>query len=173
LGVTDLNPGTPRYTPPSPIQPHHRLDRFECGKAPLDDRLRNYGLENEGKASRTFVVENNARDVVAYYTLATGSITRAEVPRKLRQNLSNPVPVMVLGRLAVDRHHAGQRIGSGLLRDAMRRTLRVSIDAGVRALIVHAIDDEAINFYTKYGFQVFPPEDRTLFLPIETLRAAL
>ena len=80
---------------------------------------------------------------------------------------------MVLGRLAVDRRCQGLKFGIALLREAMLRTLRVSEQAGVRALIVHAIDDEAMAFYTRYGFQVFPPETPTLLLPIETMAAAL
>jgi predicted N-acetyltransferase YhbS len=172
LGVVDLNPKRP-YSPPTPIDPTHRIDAFECGKAPLDDWLRAHALENEGRASRTFVVLDQANRVAAYYTLATGSVTRTEIPKPIRQGLPNPVPVMVLGRLAVDRRHAGKRLGEALLKEAMMRTLRLSMEAGVRALIVHAIDDEAVTFYTRYQFQVFPPETRTLLLPIETIRGAL
>ena len=80
---------------------------------------------------------------------------------------------MVLGRLAVDRRHAGKGLGPALLREAMTRTLKVSNNAGVRALIVHAIDDDAVGFYAKYGFQLFPPETRTMFLPIESIAAAV
>lgn len=173
MGVIELDAGRPRYKPPEPITSDHRVDGFESGKAPLDDWLRAHAVENEGRASRTFVVTDAGRDVQGYYTLATGSVTRQEVPRKLRQNLPNPVPVMVLGRLAIDRQHQGKGLGPALLKDAMSRTLRVSLEAGVRALIVHAIDDDAVTFYAKYGFQVFPPETQTLFLPIETLHAAL
>ena len=91
----------------------------------------------------------------------------------MRHGLPNPTPVMVLGRLAVDRAHSGRGIASALLKEAMIRTLRVSHEAGIRALVVHAIDDEAITVYTKYGFQIFPPETRTLLLPIETIGLAV
>ncbi len=110
--------------------------------------------------------------VLAYYTLALGSVIRAEVPRKQRHGLPNPVPVMVLGRLAVDRRHGRRGIGPHMLKEAIRRTLLVEREAGALALIVHAIDDEAVGFYAKYGFQVFPAGTRTMFLPIETIRAA-
>lgn len=130
-------------------------------------------MANEGKSSRTFVVCDDGNTVLAYYTLATGSVARTEMPRRIRHDLPNPVPIMVLGRLAVDNRCRGLKLGSALLREAMLRTLRVSEQAGVRALVVHAIDDEAVTFYKRYAFQIFPPETRTLLLPVETIAAAL
>jgi GNAT superfamily N-acetyltransferase len=162
-----------RLRQPEPLAPHHRLDGFACGKPPLDQWLRAHALANEGKASRTFVVCDDARNVMAYYTLATGSVARTQLPRRIRHDVPNPVPVMVLGRLAVDRRCQGLQLGAALLREAMLRTLRVSAQAGVRALLVHAIDDQALAFYTRYGFQAFPQETRTLLLPIETIAAAI
>jgi GNAT superfamily N-acetyltransferase len=161
------------YTAPNPISSAHNLENFDCGKSALNDWLRTHALENEGKASRTFVVADGDGAVVGYYCLATGSVARAEVPRRIRHGLPNPTPVMVLGRLAVDRHHASRGIASMLLKEAMIRTLRVAREAGIRALVVHAIDDEAVTFYTKYGFQIFPPETRTLLLPVETIELAI
>jgi len=172
VGVVPLKDKKP-YSAPEPIKETHRLENFDCGKGGLNDWLRTHALGNEGKASRTYVVRDQSEIVVAYYTLATGSTTRTEVPKKLRHGLPNPVPVMILGRLAVDHRHSGQGLGPALLKEAMKRTLTVAREAGVRALIVHAIDDEAVTFYTKYGFQLFPPEQRTLFLPVETLESAL
>lgn len=178
MGVVEqLGTFRPPYSAPTPITADHRLDGFACGKSPLDDWLRAHALDNEGKASRTYVVTaqtgEDAGNVVGYYTLANGSVVREEVPKKIRQGLPNPVPVMVLGRLAVDRSHGGKGIGPGLLREAMQRTAQASQIAGVRALIVHAIDDDAVGFYAKYGFQLFPAGTRTMFLPIETLRQAI
>lgn len=167
----------PAYSAPVAITSDHRLEAFSSGKQPLDDWLKARANDNEGKASRTYVVEAangpDSGNVVGYYTLATGSVVRDDVPRKIRQNLPNPVPVMVLGRLAVDERHTGKHLGSGMLKEAMVRTLEASRIAGVRALIVHAIDDEAVTFYAKWGFQVFPMGSRTMFLPIETLAASL
>ena len=178
MGIAgQLGAPKPLYATPTPITADHRLDGFDCGKPPLDAWLKTHALDNEGKASRTYVVEaatgEGAGTVVAYYTLAAGSVTREEVPKKLRHGLPNPVPVMVLGRLAVDKHHTGKGLGPALLREALQRTAEASRIAGIRALIVHAIDDDAVTFYTKFGFQIFPAGTRTLFLPIETLRQSI
>ena len=111
--------------------------------------------------------------VVAYYALATGSLQRASLQSSMRHGLPDPVPVLVLGRLAVAKHLQGVGLGSGLLRDAMRRCVEISQAAGVRMLIVHAIDDRAAGFYRQYGFKPLPGEALTLFLPIETMVGAL
>lgn len=177
MGVAGAGADTPPYSSPAPITDSHKLDQFDCGKSSLDEWRRARALENEDKASRTYVVTaetgEEAGQVVAYYALAYGSIVRTEIPKKIRQGLPNPVPVMVLGRLAVDVRHSGKGIGPFLLREAMQRTAQASEIAGLRALVVHAIDDDAVRFYAKYGFQVFPAGTRTMFLPIETLRKAV
>jgi len=172
LGVVSLTQ-RPQFRAPEPLTLEHRLDGFDCGKQPLDDWLKVHAQSNEGKASRTFVAAGDDMNVQAFYTLAAGSVTLKEVPRKFRQGLPNPVPVMILGRLAVDRRFAGRGIGPAMLKEAMTRTLKVSREAGVLALIVHAIDDDAVTFYAKYNFQIFPPETRTLFLPVKTIAAAV
>jgi GNAT superfamily N-acetyltransferase len=150
---------------------------FDCGKQPLNDFLRKRALGNEGKASRTYVVTavsgEFAGEVVAYYTLAAGAVRLEESPKKLSRNMPNPLPVMVLGRLAVDTRFEGRGIGKAMLREAMQRVLRASQGIGARALVVHAIDDEALAFYARFGFQPFPPGSRTVWLPIETIAAAL
>ena len=167
----------PPYLPPVPLTAEHRIEGFDCGKPKLTDWLKAHALDNESRASRTYVVVANsgpkAGDVVGYYTLATGGVAISEMPRKLRHNLPNPVPVMLLGRLAVDLHHQKKRIGPAMLHEAMQRTLDISQSAGVRAIMVHAIDDDAVTFYMKYGFLLFPVDSRTMFLPIETIAAAL
>lgn len=167
----------PSYAPPTPITASHRFETFACGKLPLDEWLKAHALDNEGKASRTYVVTaltgDDAGAVVAYYTLAYGSVAREDVPRKIRHGLPNPVPIMVLARLAVDARHSGKGLGPSLLREAMQRSLEASRIAGMRALLVHALDDEAVSFYAKFGFQLFPSASRTLLLPIETIRSSL
>lgn len=177
MGVVDLEPTSRPYSAPVPITPDHRLDEFDCGTRPLDDWLKARALDNEGRASRTYVVTANvgrqAGEVVGYYTLATGGVQLSEIRREDRHNLPNPVPVMVLGRLAVDRRHQRRGIGPALLREAMQRTLDISRSAGVRMLLVHAIDDDAVAFYLRYGFHIFPAGSRTMFLPVETIESVL
>lgn len=169
--------GARSYLPPVPLSAEHRIEDFDCGKPKLTDWLKAHALDNEGRASRTYVVVANsgpkAGDVVGYYTLATGGVAISELPRKLRHNLPNPVPVMLLGRLAVDLRHQKKGIGPAMLREAVQRTLDISRTAGVRAIMVHAIDDDAVTFYLKYGFLLFPGDGRTMFLPIETIANAL
>jgi GNAT superfamily N-acetyltransferase len=160
-------------SPPATLLPAHQLAAFGCGEASLDDWLRHQALKSEGVTARTYVV--CAGDiVVGYYCLATGSVARASVPKALRRHgTPNPIPVMVLGRLAVDTRHQGKGIGAGMLRDAMYRVLQLSRSVGCAALLVHALDQPAANFYAKYGFVEFPGGARTLFLPIATIAAAL
>jgi GNAT superfamily N-acetyltransferase len=167
----------PPYTPPAPISPEHRLVAFDCGKMPLNDWLRKRALKNEGRASRTYVVTStsgeNAGSVIAFYTLAAGAIQFEEAPKPLTRNMPNPLPIMVLGRMAVGQRHGGRGLGRFMLREAMQRVLEASQQVGARALVVHAIDDEAVSFYTQFGFQTFPAGSRTLILPIETIAASL
>jgi GNAT superfamily N-acetyltransferase len=177
MGLVHPLAGPPRYNAPRPISPDDRLDGFECGKEALDDWLKLRALGNEGMGSRTYVVTAalgpTTGQVVAYYTLASGAVMRSESPGKLRRNMPDPVPLMVLGRLAVDRNHHGNRLAAAMMREAIRRVAQVSQEVGVRALIVHAIDDSAIPFNLKWDFKPFPAGSHTLFLPIETIRAAI
>lgn len=176
MGVVEFEDARP-YSAPVPLTTEHRIEGFDCGNPKLTEWLKARALENEGRASRTYVVVANngpkAGDVVGYYTLATGGVALSEIPRRLRHNLPNPVPVMVLGRLAVDQDHQKSGIGLAMLQEAMRRTLDISRSAGVRAMMVHAVDNEAVTFYLKYGFLLFRTDSRTMFLPIETIARAL
>lgn len=170
-----LTPGSverPALTAPQPIADRHDLASFDCGKPPLNDWLQRHALKNDGFASRCFVVCEGVQ-VVGYYALAAGSVGPDEVPRALRRNMPRPIPVLVLGRLAVDRRHHGRGIGPGLLKDALRRALSVAENVGARAILVHAIDREVVSFYTQYGFKAFPDEELTFFLPIEEVAASL
>lgn len=161
------------YLSPCPITHEHVTEAFACGNADMDAWLRRHALNNEGKVSRTYVVTDHAKVVVAYYALATGKMDLCELPRRIRHNLPRAVPVIVLGRLAVDLDHGGMGLGSCLLREAMQRCLEVSQVVGVRALVVHAIDDEAVEFYRRFGFEGSKIGPRTLLLPIETITQAL
>src|SRR5215469_4854945 len=141
-----------RISAPQKISPEHDLSNFNCGEPALDDWLRRRALSNEETgASRTYVVCIENR-VVGYYALAVGAVTHAEAPGRIRRNMPDPVPVMVLGRLAVDETAQGRDIGRGLLRDAILRTLQAAEIAGIRAVLVHAISERAQQFYLRAGF---------------------
>jgi GNAT superfamily N-acetyltransferase len=158
---------------PVGLGPAHDLSRFDSGKPPLDEWLRLRALKSEGRTARTFVVAEGSA-VIGYYCLATGSVDRKAAPGRLRRNAPNQVPVIVLGRLAVDRRWQGRGLGADLLCDAFRRVLAASQEVGIAALLVHAIDDDALRFYMKQAEFIEHPADlRTLFLPIETIADAL
>lgn len=171
-GLTEGQGPAARYTPPTAISSGHELGGFACGQAALDDWLRHRALRAEGASARTYVV-CESRMVVGYYCLATGGARHDGVNAKLRRNMPDPIPMMVLGRLAIDHRHQRRGLGGALLRDAMLRIVQANRIAGFRALAVHAKDDEAVAFYVRYGFVESPPGGRTLFLPVETIIAAL
>lgn len=178
MGVIEQLPTDRKsYSAPRPIEESDAVKDFDCGKLPLDDFLKQRALKNEGKASRTYVVcsaiGEDVGNVVAYYSLAAGAIAHEDSPSWAKRNMPNPIPVFVLGRLAIDGRHQGKGLGKALLKEAIQRTLEASHSIGARALIVHAVDDEAIGYYAQFGFQRFPTDGRTLFLPIETLAKSL
>jgi GNAT superfamily N-acetyltransferase len=154
-------------TAPEPINEDHLIESFSCGVPVLDDWLKRRALKNEvSGASRTFVVSQD-KQVVGYYTLATGSIEHHDAPGKIRRNMPNPIPVMVLGRLAVDQRWQQAGLGRGLLKDALLRTLSVSKQAGIRALLVHTLSEETRHFYTRNGFIESPLDPMTLMIALQ------
>jgi GNAT superfamily N-acetyltransferase len=145
----------------------HQVNSFSCGESVLDDWLKRRALANNiSGASRTFVVADDDYQVMGYYALAAGAVTHQESTRSIRQNMPDPVPVMVLARLAVDVRAQGMKLGAALLRDAVERCVLVSENAGVRALLVHALHDQARQFYEYYGFNAAPSHPMTLMLRI-------
>jgi GNAT superfamily N-acetyltransferase len=150
----------------------HDLTQFSCGKLALDEWLHSRAARSEGKSARTYVA-CAANRVVGYYCFAAGSLRIDEIPKKLQRNMPAMVPVILIGRLAVDSEYQGKGIGKGLLKDAFLRGLQASQAIGARALLVHAIDAEAAAFYAGFGFIQFPVGSLTFFLPFETIRAAL
>ena len=167
--VTHIRPGIGGgLTPPIPLNASHDLNGFCCGKEPLDDWLRQRALNAEGRSARTYVV-CQGQAVVGYYALATGAEKRENVPKKMQRNMPEAVPLITLARLAVDVKNQGQRLGESLLRDALLRCLEIAQVRGTRAVLVHAIDADALAFYLKYDFMQFPMGTQTLFLPIETI----
>ncbi|MEQ1901666.1 MAG: GNAT family N-acetyltransferase [Devosia sp.] len=157
---------------PEPIRPDHITSRFSCGKPALDDWLKSRALKSEGRSARTYVV-CAGDEVVGYYCLATGSVRIEALPKKLRGDMPSAVPVLLIGRLAVASSHQGLRIGGGLLKDALLRSLQASTSVGCRAVLVHAIDDEAAAFYAGYGFIHFPEGERTFFMSMKAIAAAI
>lgn len=159
--------------PPELLEPRHVLAGFNSGEPALDEWLMRRSLANQARgASRTYVT--CVGDVaVGYYCLAAGAVVRGDAVSGLRRNMPNPVPVLVLGRLAVRSERKGGGIGSGLLKDAMLRTLQAAEIAGVGALLVHALHEEAAEWYLKRGFDRSPTQERTLMLPVPEMRANL
>lgn len=163
-----------KYSAPTPLKPFHNITDFDCGQPLLNDWLREKAYENELKgASRTYVVCCDNK-VIAYYSLATGSITRNIAHGSIRRNMPEPIPVMVLGRLAVDINYQGSGIGFGLVKDAVLRTLQASEIAGIRAILVHALDESAKQFYqNKCGFKVSPVNPLTLMVTLSEVKKRL
>ncbi len=160
----------PKITPPEKLSPAHDLSGFHSGEAALDDWLRRRALANEDSgASRTYVVCVKKK-VVAYYTLAVGAAAHIEAPGRVKRNMPDPIPVMVLGRLAVDQKFQGRGIGAGLLRDAVLRTVEAAGIAGIRAILVHALSETAKRFYEKHGFIASPVGSMTVMITIAEAR---
>jgi GNAT superfamily N-acetyltransferase len=151
---------------PEKLRADHDLSQFDCGEPALDDWLRRRALHNEESgASRTYVV-CAGQQVVGYYALAVGAVAHAEAPGRVRRNMPDPVPVMIIGRLAVHKNYQGRRIGPALLRDAVLRTLQAADIAGIRAILVHAISEPARRFYENCGFIASPMDPMTLMITV-------
>ena len=158
--------------PPEPLGASHRLDDFECGEAVLDEWLKRRALSNQSSgASRTFVVTDEGSRVHGYYAMAAGAVSHQLAMRGVRRNMPDPIPVLVLARLAVDRRAQGSHLGAVLLQDAVNRAVAVSQNAGVRALLVHALHEKARQFYQHYGFQPSPTHPMTLMLRLSRVKA--
>lgn len=153
-------------TSPEKLSVSHDLSAFQSGEDSLDDWLRRRALANEhAGASRTYVVTAQQK-VVGYYTLAVGAVAHSEAHGRIKRNMPDPVPVMVLGRLAVDKSVHNLGIGTGLLRDAVLRTLQAAEIAGIRALLVHALSESAKRFYEKHGFVLSPVNSMTVMITL-------
>lgn len=158
---------------PRPLDVQHSVDEFACGEPSLDEWLRRRALSNQlSGASRTFVVTDQIGRVYGYYAMAAGAVEHRAATSSVRRNMPDPVPVIVLARLAVDHQAQGIKLGGGLLQDAVKRAAAVSQDAGVRALLVHALHDRAKQFYKHYGFNESPLDSMTLMLRLNRMRPA-
>jgi len=168
-------PTAGKLRPPEPISEAHELTAFNSGEPALDDWLRRRAMRNElSGGSRTFVVcTAPGKRVVAYYCLAAGAVAHAAASRHIRRNMPDPIPVMVIGRLAVDRSIQGQGLGRSLLRDAILRTIQAASIAGIRAILVHAISAEARRFYERCGFHPSPLNPMTLMITVAEAERSL
>jgi GNAT superfamily N-acetyltransferase len=158
---------------PEPLTDEHQIDSFDSGEPVLDDWLRRRARANQASgASRTYVV-CEGKVIVAYYALASGAIAQAAVQGRFRRNMPDPIPVVVLGRLAVDRRYQGRGLGRALFRDAARRVAQAADTIGIRGIVVHAISEEARKFYIALGFDPCPDEAMTLVVTLRDIRATL
>ncbi|MER9602491.1 GNAT family N-acetyltransferase [Mesorhizobium sp. M0243] len=152
---------------PAPLAENHDLDLFRSGTESLDQWLRLRARANQvSGASRTYVVAEDAR-VVGYYCLSSGGLDLAQAPGAIRRNMPDPIPMVVLGRLAVDAGWQGKGLGAALLQDAVLRAGRAATILGIRGIFVHAISDEAKAFYEHYGFAASPKNPMTLVLSLK------
>jgi predicted N-acetyltransferase YhbS len=168
----------PGFLPVEPLDGGHDVSTFNSGKPPLDSWLQRYALANQRlDSSRTFVTcpDFNAKKVAGYYSLTVGSVQHEDSPRGVHERMPSryPIPVMLLARLAVDQGFHKMHLGSALMKDSLIRTVRVAADAGIRAMMVDALDDEARTFYEHFGFEQSPTNDLQLFLPIARIRASV
>lgn len=157
---------------PRPLTSDHCCADFSCGEPLLDEWLRLRAMVNQASgASRTFVVADKAHRVYGYYALAAGAVSHQLATGAVRRNMPDPLPVMVLARLAVDHRAQGVNLGGSLLQDAVNRTVNVAQNTGVRALLVHALHERAKQFYEYYGFQPSPVDPLILMLRLSHARA--
>ena len=156
---------------PEPLGSQHRLEAFDCGKPALNDWLVRHARQAQSSGSaKTFVVADNSQ-VLGYFSLTVGQIDTLDAPDRFRKGMGQyPLPVVILARLAVSRSHHGRGIGFGLLQDAIRRTLLIAEQAGIRAMLTHPIDDEAAKFYTRFGFIQSPLREQQLLLLLKDAR---
>jgi len=162
----------PKLTVPEAIGPQHSVDAFESGVPSLDQWLKRRALANQTTgASRTFVACDELR-VVAFYALASSAVAVTQASGRFRRNMPDPIPVVVLGRLGVDRQYQGKGLGRALFQDAARRVLQAADVIGVRGILVHAVSEPAAAFYRSLGFEPSPLGPMTLMVTLADLRAA-
>ena len=158
---------------PQLLTAEHVVSEFDSGVPSLDEWLRRRALVNQSKgASRTYVLSDTDR-VVAFYALAASAVASSAAPGRFKRNMPEPIPVVVLGRLAIARSHQGRGLGRALFQDAAQRVIHASEAIGIRGLLVHAISDEAKSFYLSLGLTSSPIEAMTLMATIEDLTRAM
>jgi len=163
------------FRAPESLAAHHRLEGFDCGKPALNDWLLRHARQAQGSGSaKTFVVAEDDGRVAGYFSLTVGQIDTLEAPERIRKGMGQyPLPVVILARLAVSIQDQGLGIGVGLLQDAIRRTMLIADQAGIRAMLTHPIDAEAARFYTRFGFIASPLREQQLLLLLKDARRCI
>lgn len=162
--------GMMKLSSPIPFSSAYSAAEFSCGELSLDSWLQKRAAKNElSGASRTYVVTNQSVGIVAFYSLAVGSVAQVVTPGNIKRNMPDPVPVVILARLGVDISLQGQGIGKALVRDAVLRAHKAARLVGIRALLVHALHEKAATFYRECGFRSSPIDNLTLMLRIDQL----
>jgi GNAT superfamily N-acetyltransferase len=169
-----LNAASAELLAPEPLAARHDVSRFSNGiHSSLDERLRERARSSEGLSARTYVVcpSDDPGRVVGYFSISTALEQRNALPSaKLRRGMPGQVPLLLIGRLAVDARWQGRGLGSALLADALRRCLAASEIAGARGVVAHAMDQAAADFYERHGFVRSPLGEHVMLMPIETVR---
>lgn len=159
-----------RWVGPELLSHEHSIEGFDCGEEPLNRWLIERALHNQAEGgSRTWVVTDGAR-VVAYYASSTAVVLHAAATGRARRNQPDPLPAVLLGRLAVDIKHRGERLGAALLKHFILKSLEVAQITGVRILLVHAKNRTAADFYRRYNFEPSPIDDLTMMLLVKDIR---
>ena len=164
------------FSAPAKIEKGQDKEHFDCGNNALNVWLKRFALQNDAADfAKTFVViEKNENRIVAFYSLATGCVEHEDATDRVKKGLPrNPIPVMILARLAVDLKYQGMGLGKGLLKDAILRTLRASRYAGIRAILVHVKDEKACDFYGKHGFDPSPTNPLMMMLLLKDARKTI
>lgn len=152
------------YRGPDLLDPAHDVADFDCGDEALNEWLRRRAQRNQLEgSSRTWVVTHGA-SVVAFYASSTAAVVRAEATRRAARNQPDPLPAMLLARLAVDRGHQGKGLAAALLKHFLQKAFEVAALTGLRLVLVHAKDPLAAGFYRRFGFEPSPMDDLTLML---------
>lgn len=154
-----------------PLHPNHDRKSFTCGKPSLDQYLKTQASQDvKKKVCTCFVLKHENEDIIGYYTLSAASLPRNYIPETIQKKLPryNEIPVILLGRLALDKHHQGKGLGNILIADALKRAWKASGSIGAVAVVVDPLDEEAENYYARYGFIMLPGSGK-MFLPMKTI----
>jgi GNAT superfamily N-acetyltransferase len=164
------------FRSPRAIASGDKFATFDCGEASLNEWLRSRALKNETTgASRTFVsIDAESGDVAGYYCLSASSLALEDAPGRVKRNMPAPIPIILIGRLAVDERFKGRGLGVSLLQDAVLKGVEASRIVGARAFVVDALNEDAERFYRKFGFELMPPAaKRAMFLLVSDAEATI